>query len=68
MNKPDIQIQFGQEFLEGLKIHKNLDQEIIVTTVDKAKLCLIENRDLLHHQREWLTPLGLLVGQVPSCV
>ena len=68
MNKPDIQIQFGQEFLEGLKIHKNLDQEIIVTTVDKAKLCLIENRDLLHHQREWLTPFGLLVAIVTTLV
>src|SRR6266550_8301890 len=42
-------------------IHMNVGQEMVITTVDKLRLCLIENRDSLADKREWVTPLGLFV-------
>lgn len=66
MNRPEAQIEFAQEFSERLTVHKNIDQEVVVTTVDKVRLCLIENRDCLAAKGQWLTPLALLIAIVTT--
>ena len=62
MNRPGPNIEFEREFSERLTVHKNLGQEVVVTTVDKVKLCLIENRESLAAQKEWLMPLSLVIA------
>ena len=47
------QIEFGKEFSEKLTVYKNLGQEVMVTTVDKVRLCLMTNRDSLY-RKKWL--------------
>jgi hypothetical protein len=47
-------------------IHMNVGQEMVVTTVDKLRLCLIENRDSLADKKEWVTPLSLFVTFVAT--
>ena len=59
-------IELGKEFSERLTIHTNIGQEVVVTTVDKVRICLMENRDCLTAQREWLTPLSLFLALVTT--
>jgi hypothetical protein len=59
MTLPGPHIEFEREFSERLTVHKNLGQEVVVTTVDKVKLCLIENRECLGAQKEWVMPMSL---------
>lgn len=60
------QIEVAEELSEGLTIHRNLDQEVVVTTVDKVKLCLMENEKALSARREWITPLTVFVTLVTT--
>lgn len=62
------QIEFEKEFSDKLTIHKNLGQEVVVTTVDKVRLCLLENRDSLISQKEWRTPLGIFLALLTTLV
>lgn len=62
------QIEFEKEFSEKLTIHKNLNQEVVVTTVDKVRLCLMKNRDWLTAKKEWLTPLGIFLALITTLV
>lgn len=62
------QIEFEKEFSEKLTIHKNLGQEVLVTTVDKVKLCLINNRDCLTAKKEWITPFGIFLALVTTLI
>ncbi len=62
------QIEFEKEFSEKLTIHKNLNQEVVVTTVDKVRLCLMKNRDCLTAKNEWLTPLGIFLALLTTLV
>ena len=39
-----------------------MSQNVILTTEDKLRLCLIAYRDMLLSQREWITPFGLLIS------
>lgn len=55
------QIDVEQEFSRRLTVHKSLDQEVVVTTVDKVRLCLLKNQECLRAKREWVTPLSLLL-------
>jgi hypothetical protein len=66
--KPNIQIDFKKEMAEKLTVHTNLGQEVVVTTVDKLRLCLIQNRDYLTIKREWLTPLGIFLTLLTTLV
>ncbi|MCL2149743.1 MAG: hypothetical protein FWH51_02260 [Dehalococcoidia bacterium] len=54
-------IELDDEDLEGeIIIHKNLTQDLLVTTEDKMKLALIEYRDVLISRDEWVSA-GALV-------
>ena len=59
-------IEIGRELSERLTIHKNVDQEILVTTVDKIKICLMEHRDCLVAKSEYVTPLSLFLTLVTT--
>jgi hypothetical protein len=61
-------IEIEKEFSERLTVYKNLGQEVIVTTVDKLRLCLLESRDCLTAKREWLTPLSLMLTLLTTLV
>jgi hypothetical protein len=49
-----------------LTIHKNVKQEIIITTADKIKLVLINTKEILTAQRDWWTPFGLLISFITT--
>ena len=57
-----LSVDLGDELSKNMTVHKNVNQEIIVTTSDKIKLVLIDIKDVLSAKREWWTPLGLLVS------
>ena len=58
MSKPSP-IEFEKEFSDRLTIHKNLQQEVLVTTVDKVRICLMNSIDRLTVRQEWIAPLGI---------
>lgn len=47
-------IEFG-DMTPDFKVHKNLTQDVILTTQDKLRLALIEHRDVLSSKREWIS-------------
>lgn len=65
---PDTGISLQAEVFSKSKIHTNVSQEFIVTTTDKAKLCLITHQRALESKREWLGPTGMLLTVVASLV
>lgn len=62
------QVEIEKEFTQKLVIHKNLGQEVILTTVDKVTLCLLKNRDNITAKREWLTPLSIFLALLTTLV
>lgn len=65
-NEQGLSVNFSDELSKNLTIHKNVKQEIIITTADKIKLVLISTREILTSQRDWWTPLGLLVSFITT--
>ena len=65
-NQQGLSVDFGDELSKNLTIHKNVKQEIIITTADKIKLVLISTREILTAQRDWWTPFGLLISFVTT--
>jgi len=48
-------IELDEKDLKGeIVIHKNLTQDLLVTTEDKMKLAIIEYRDVLASRGEWI--------------
>lgn len=65
-NSEGLSIDFGNELSKNLTVHKNVKQEIIVTTADKIKLVLINTKEILTAQRDWWTPFGLLISFITT--
>ena len=63
-----LSVNFNDELSKNLTVHKNVNQEIIVTTSDKIKLVLINTEKKLTSQRDWWTPLGLLFSFVTTLI
>jgi hypothetical protein len=61
-------IDLTSEMSKRVTIHMNLGQEMVITTVDKLRLCLMENRDCLADKKEWVTPLGVFLVLVTTIV
>jgi hypothetical protein len=59
-------IDLNNEFFKNMTVHKNVEQEIIITTSDKIELILIKTKEILTSQRDWWTPFGLLVAFVTT--
>ncbi len=69
LTKPrDTVIELDKELVVKSTAYKNLTQDILVITVDKAKLCLIEHQSILKSQRNWVAPLGIFLTLVASLV
>lgn len=50
------------------KIYDNLGQEVIMTTEDKLRLCLLEHLQYIGKRRAWSTPLGILLTVIVAFV
>jgi hypothetical protein len=60
-------IELDQEDLRSeVIIHKNLTQDVLLTTEDKMKLALIEYRDVLTARNEWLSSALLVLSLLSS--
>jgi hypothetical protein len=60
-------IELDQEDLRSeVIIHKNLTQDVLLTTEDKMKLALIEYRDVLTARSEWLSAAVLVLSFLSS--
>ena len=54
-------IELDQEDFQGeVVIHKNLSQDVVLTTEDKLRLALIQHRETLNSRAEWVGA-GVLV-------
>lgn len=65
-NEPQVSIDISNELGKNISIHKNVRQEIILTTGDKLKLVLIQAKESMASQRDWWTPLGLLISFIAT--
>ena len=65
-NDTGLSIDFSAELSKNLTIHKNVKQEIIITTADKMTLVLTNAKEILTSQRDWWTPAGLLVSFIAT--
>lgn len=61
-----LSVDINDELSKNLTIHKNVNQEIIITTQDKIKLILMETKEHLISQRDWWTPFGLLLSFITT--
>lgn len=64
----DTVVQLTKDLLDSSTIRKNLSQEILIITIDKAKLCLIEHQKMLMAQRDWIAPATTLLALLASLV
>jgi hypothetical protein len=55
-----ISIELGSNQLIR-RVDTNVTQEIIVTTADKVRLCLIQSIDKMERRKAWIAPAGILV-------
>ena len=51
----------GKFIQDSSRVYSNLGQEIIITTEDKIRLCLIEHLSRMEKRNAWITPLGILL-------
>lgn len=59
---------FINKFVKADKIYDNLGQEVIMTTEDKARICLLEHLRYLEKRRGWSTPLAILLTVIVTIV
>jgi hypothetical protein len=55
-----------EDLTGDIKIHKNLTQDVIMTTQDKLRLAIIEHRDVLASRREWISAGSLSLSLLTS--
>jgi predicted Na+-dependent transporter len=51
----------SQYMQDSSKVYFNLGQEIIISTDDKIRLCLIEHLSRMEKRKAWIAPLGILL-------
>ena len=56
------------DLVDKYKVHKNTDQDYIITTEDKARLCLAKYSSRLGKRRSWIAPLGILIAIILAIV
>jgi hypothetical protein len=59
-----------QYFKNGTKyqIHRNVASDIIVTTEDKVKLCLMAYMSHIEKRKEWITPFSLFIAIITTLI
>lgn len=58
---PQISGTLSGQIVQNTKVHLNLDQDAIVITEDKLRLCLMTHLGRLEQRRGWIAPLGIFV-------
>src|SRR5712692_8032562 len=53
-----------EQIVRESTVHANVGQELIFTTKDRLKLCLIAHQEVLRAKQGWAIPLGILVPVV----
>ncbi len=46
------------------RVDTNVTQQIIVTTADKARLCLMQTLDRMEQRKAWIAPAGILATMI----
>ena len=52
----------GQLIQQTSKVHFNLEQEFILTTDDKIRICLTDHLSRMEKRTSWIAPLGVLLA------
>jgi hypothetical protein len=68
MAETTYKIDVRKEVAERLTVHTNVTLEVVVTTVDKVRLCLMRNREHLAAKMAWAVPLGILLTLIATLV
>ena len=45
-----------------IEVFPNLNQQVIMTTEDRLKICLINNLKKAEKRHDWIAPLGILIS------
>ena len=48
--------------MKDSNVHLNVSQEVIITTEDKVRICLIEHLKKVEHKKGWIAPLGIFIA------
>ena len=65
---PEAIVEIDKAFADRMTVHVNIGQEVVITTGDKLRLCLIETRDCMTARGAWLSPFGILLALVTTLV
>jgi hypothetical protein len=62
-NSPSIinNDELNKKLTTPAKVHANVEQEIIVTTEDKIRLCLMKHLSKVEKKGMWIAPAGILM-------
>lgn len=66
MSSSSQNINVQEEFSQRLTVHKNLCQDVLVTTEDKVRLCLLKHKERLNMRNEWMVPLGIFLTLIAA--
>lgn len=62
-NKPDFEdTSIIVKQMLDIEIFPNLNQQVIMTTEDRLRICLIENLKKAEKKYDWVAPLGILIA------
>jgi Flp pilus assembly protein TadB len=52
----------ASRLMENANVNWNIAQEVIITTEDKVRICLLENLKRIERKSGWMAPLGILIA------
>lgn len=61
-------INIDEDLFQSSTIHKNISQNIVVTTEDKIRLCLIKYKESLDAHKEWVAPASVLIALITTLI
>ena len=68
-NKPDFEdTSIIVKQMLDIEIFPNLNQQVIMTTEDRLRICLIENLKKAEKKYDWIAPFGILIAIVTTFV
>ena len=59
-------INIDEDLFKSSTVHKNVSQNIVITTEDKIRLCLIEYKESLGAHKEWVAPASVLIALITT--
>lgn len=65
--KPSIDISsIGSQLVEVSDVHLNVNQEVVITTEDKMRLCLTQHLNRMERKRAWIAPFGVFIAIITA--